>query len=99
LKGKCIAQPSQDNCDGMVKKIETRATVACIKSLQESVKPVRKGKSKEQKKKIKTSTMSLNHALHKVMIKPHFQAMKLRNLKVSVMDVERRDIKLSHTPS
>jgi hypothetical protein len=29
LKGKCTAQPSQDNCDYMVKKLETGTTVAC----------------------------------------------------------------------
>jgi hypothetical protein len=34
LKGKCIAQPSQDNRDHMVKKLETRTTVACTKSLK-----------------------------------------------------------------
>ena len=34
LKGKCIAQPSQDNHDDMVKKLEMGATVACTKSLQ-----------------------------------------------------------------
>jgi hypothetical protein len=62
LKGKCIVQPSQDNSDDMVKKLETGATVACTKSLQESVKFARKGKRKEQKKKVKTSTMSLNYA-------------------------------------
>jgi NAD-dependent DNA ligase len=28
LKGKCIAQPSQDNRDDMVKKLETGTTVA-----------------------------------------------------------------------
>jgi hypothetical protein len=35
LKGKCIAQPSQDNRDHMVKKLETGTTVACTKSLEE----------------------------------------------------------------
>jgi hypothetical protein len=35
LKGKCIAQPSQDNRDHMVKKLETGTIVACTKSLEE----------------------------------------------------------------
>jgi hypothetical protein len=38
LKGKCIAQPSQDNRDHMVKKLETGTTVACTKSLEENVR-------------------------------------------------------------
>ena len=33
LKGKCIAQPSQDNRDHMVKKLEMGTTVACTNSL------------------------------------------------------------------
>jgi hypothetical protein len=37
LKGKCIAQPSQDNRDDMVKKLETGTTVTCTKSLEENV--------------------------------------------------------------
>jgi hypothetical protein len=62
LKGKCIAQPSQDNLDHMVKKLETGTTVACTKSLKENVKDLRIVKRKEQKKKINTSAKSLNHA-------------------------------------
>jgi hypothetical protein len=62
LKGKCIAQPSQDNRDHMVKKLETGTTVACTKSLEESVKDLRIANRKEQKKKINTSSKSLNHA-------------------------------------
>jgi hypothetical protein len=62
LKGKCIAQPSQDNRDHMVKKLETGTTVACTKSLKENVKDLRIIKRKEQKKKINTSAKSLNHA-------------------------------------
>jgi hypothetical protein len=62
LKGKCIAQPSQDNRDDMVKKLDTRTTVACTKSLEENVKDLRNVKRKEQKKKINTSTKSVNHA-------------------------------------
>jgi len=62
LKGKCIAQPSQDNRDDMVKKLETGTTVACTKSLEEKVKDLRIVKRKEQKKKINTSAKSLNHA-------------------------------------
>jgi hypothetical protein len=62
LKGKCIAQPSQDNCDHMVKKLETETTVACTKSLEENVKDLRIAKRREQKKKINTSSKNLNHA-------------------------------------
>jgi hypothetical protein len=61
-KGKSIAQPSQDNCDDMVKNLEAGTTVACTKSLKENVKDMRNVKRKEQKKKINTSTKSLNHA-------------------------------------
>jgi uncharacterized small protein (DUF1192 family) len=62
LKGRCIAQPSQDNCDHMVKKLETGTTVACTKSLEENVKDLRIAKRKEQKKKINISSKSLSHA-------------------------------------
>jgi hypothetical protein len=62
LKGKCIAQPSQDNRDHMVKKLEKGTTVACTKSLEENIKDLRIAKRKEQKKKINTSSKSLNHA-------------------------------------
>jgi hypothetical protein len=31
FKGKCHAQPSQDNCDHMVKKLENESTVTCAK--------------------------------------------------------------------
>jgi hypothetical protein len=62
LKRKCIAQPSQDNRDHMVKKLETGTTVACTNSLEENVKDLRIVKRKEQKKKINTSAKGLNHA-------------------------------------
>jgi hypothetical protein len=62
LKGKCTAQPSQDNYDYMVKKPETGTTVVCTKSLEENVKDLRVAKRKEQKKKINTSAKGLNHA-------------------------------------
>jgi hypothetical protein len=62
LKGKCIAQPSQDNHDDMVKKLEMGTTVACTRSLEEKVKDLRNVKRKEQKKKINTSAKSFNHA-------------------------------------
>jgi hypothetical protein len=62
LKGKCIAQPSQDNRDHMVKKLEMGTTVACTKSLEENVKDLMIVKRKEQKKKTNTSAESLNHA-------------------------------------
>jgi hypothetical protein len=62
LKGKCIAQPSQNNHDHVVKKLETGTTVACTISLEENVKDLRIAKRREQKKKINTSFKSLNHA-------------------------------------
>jgi hypothetical protein len=62
LKGKCTAQPSQGNCDYMVKKLETGTIVACTKPLEENVKNLGNVKRKDQKKKINTSTKSLNHA-------------------------------------
>jgi hypothetical protein len=62
LKGKCIAQPSQDNRDHMVKKLETGTIEACTKSLEENVKDLRIAKRKEQRKKINISSKSLNHA-------------------------------------
>jgi hypothetical protein len=46
----------------MVKKLETGTTVACTKSLEENVTDLRIVKRKEQKKKINTSSKSLNHA-------------------------------------
>jgi hypothetical protein len=62
LKGKCIAQPFQDNHDDMVKKLETGTTVACTRSPEEKVKDLRNVKRKEQKKKINTSAKILNRA-------------------------------------
>jgi hypothetical protein len=62
LKGKCTAQPFQDNRDYMVKKLEMGITVACTKSLEENVKELRIVKRKEQKKQVNTSTKSLDHA-------------------------------------
>jgi hypothetical protein len=50
LKGKCTAQPSQDNRDHRVKKLETGSTVACTKSLEENVKDLRIAKRKEKRK-------------------------------------------------
>jgi hypothetical protein len=46
----------------MVKKLETGTTVACTKSLEENVKDLRIAKRRKQKKKINTSSKSLNHA-------------------------------------
>jgi hypothetical protein len=75
LKGKCIAQPSQDNRDHMVKKLEIGTTVACTKSLKENVKNLRVAKErKEQRKEINTSSKSLNHASMKGNIQGNDQA-------------------------
>jgi hypothetical protein len=46
----------------MEKKLETGTTVACTKSLEENVKDLRIVKRREQKKRINTSSKSLNHA-------------------------------------
>jgi hypothetical protein len=46
----------------MVKKLETGTTVACTKSLEENVKDLRIAKKRGQKKRINTSSKSLNHA-------------------------------------
>jgi hypothetical protein len=45
-----------------VKKLETGTTVACTKSLEENVKDLSIAKKRKQKKKINTSSKSLNHA-------------------------------------
>jgi hypothetical protein len=74
LKGKCTAQPSQDNRDYMVKKFEIGTTVACTKSLEENVKDLRNVKGKEQKKKINTSAKNLNRASMQVNIQGNDQA-------------------------
>jgi hypothetical protein len=74
LKAKCIAQPSQDNRDHMVKKLETGTTVACTKSLEENVKDLRIAKRKEQKMKINASSKSLNHTSIKGNIQGNNQA-------------------------
>jgi hypothetical protein len=74
LKGKCIAQPSQDNRDHMVKKLKTGTTVACTTSLEENVKDLRITKRKKQKMKSNTSSKSLNHASTKGNIQGNDQA-------------------------
>jgi hypothetical protein len=48
LKGKCHAQPSHDNRDNMVKKLEKRTTAACTNPLQKNAKFPKKGMSKHQ---------------------------------------------------
>jgi hypothetical protein len=58
MKGMYIAQPSQDNRDDMVKKLEAGTTEVKIK---------------EQKKKINTSTKSLNHGSIQVNIRSNDQ--------------------------
>jgi hypothetical protein len=74
LRGKYIAQPSQDNRDHMVKKLETGTTVACTKSLEENVKDLRIAKRKKQKMKINASSKSLNHASIKGNVQGNNQA-------------------------
>jgi hypothetical protein len=74
LKGKCIAQPSQDNRHQMVKKLETGTTVACTKPLEGNVKDLRIVKRKEQNMEINASSKSLNCASIKGNIQGNNQA-------------------------
>jgi hypothetical protein len=48
LKGKCHAQPSQDNRDNTVKNLEKGTIVACTKPLQRNTKLSKKDMSKHQ---------------------------------------------------
>jgi hypothetical protein len=52
-KGKCNAQPSQDNCEDMVKKLEKGSTVACTKPHQQSHKS-NYGKVMEKMEKVQS---------------------------------------------
>jgi hypothetical protein len=61
LKGKCHAQPSQDNRDNMVKKLEKGTTIACTKPLQKNTKLSKKGMSKIHGKKINDHTIFSNN--------------------------------------
>jgi hypothetical protein len=56
LKGKCNSQPSQDNREYMVKKLEKGSTEACIKPHQEGHKS-NSGKVKGNLKKYNMSKM------------------------------------------
>jgi hypothetical protein len=84
LKGKCIAQPSQDNRDDMLKKLETGTTVACTKSLEENAKDLRMSRERNKRRKSislpKASTMPPYKVTSKVMIKPHFTLRKIRSV-------------------
>jgi hypothetical protein len=53
LQGKCHAQPSHDNHDNMVKKLEKGTTTSCTIPLQKNAKIPKKGMSKHQEKKAK----------------------------------------------
>jgi hypothetical protein len=61
LKGKCHAQPSQDNRDSLVKKLEKGTTVVCTKPLQKNTKLSKKGMSKIQGEKINAHTIFSNN--------------------------------------
>jgi hypothetical protein len=61
LKGKCHAQPSQDNCDNMVEKLEKGITVASTKPLQKSTKLSKKDMRKTQGKEIKAHIKCSNN--------------------------------------
>jgi uncharacterized protein YlxW (UPF0749 family) len=60
LKVKCHAQPSQDNRDNMVKKLEKGTIVACTKPLQKNTKLSKKRMSKIQGEKINAHTIFSN---------------------------------------
>jgi hypothetical protein len=53
LKDKCHVQPSQDNCNYMVKKVEKGSTITCVKLPQINLK---KSHQKMDKPKIKKKT-------------------------------------------
>jgi hypothetical protein len=61
LKGKCHAQPSQDNHDNLVKKLEKGTTVVCTKPLQKNTKLSKKGMSKIRGEKINAHTICSNN--------------------------------------
>jgi hypothetical protein len=61
LKGKCHAQPSQDNRDNMVKKLEKGTTIACTKPLRKNTKLSKKGMSKIHGNKINAHTICSNN--------------------------------------
>ena len=61
LKGKCHAQPSQDNRDNMVKKLEKGTTVACTKPLQKKTKLSKKGMRKIHGEKINAHMICSNN--------------------------------------
>jgi hypothetical protein len=98
LKGKCTSQPSQDNRDHMVKKLEMGTTVACTKSLEENAKDLRIAKRKDKRRKSiplpKALTMPPCKVTSKVIIKPHFTLREVR----SVVNALKRDTRLGHVP-
>jgi hypothetical protein len=61
LKGKCHAQPSQDNHDNLVKKLEKGTIVVCTKPLQKNTKLSKKVMSKIQGEKINAHTICSNN--------------------------------------
>jgi translation elongation factor EF-Ts len=92
------SQPSQDNRDHMVKKLETRSTVACTKSLEENVKDLRIAKRNEQKKKINTSAKSLNRASMQGNIQGNDQATLHTKRSKKCSEFFKRDTRLGHVP-
>jgi hypothetical protein len=98
LKGKCIAQPSQDNRDHRVKKLETGTTEACTKTLKEKVKDLRIAKMREQKKKINTSSKSRNHASKQGNIQGNNQVTLHTKKSKKCSECFKRDTRLGHVP-
>jgi hypothetical protein len=98
LKGKCTTQPSQDNRNYTVKKLETGTTVACTKSLEEKSRTwgLSRGRNKRRKSipLPKASTMPPYKVTSKVMIKTHFTLIKVR----SVVNALKKGTWLGHVP-
>ena len=61
MTGKCHAQPSQDKCDNMVKKLEKGTIVVFTKPLQKYTKTSKKDTSKTQGDKINAHTICSNN--------------------------------------
>jgi hypothetical protein len=62
LNGKCRAQPSQDNHENVVKKLDKRINITCANPLQMNAKFPKKGMRKHQEKKAKAHDKCSSHA-------------------------------------
>jgi hypothetical protein len=93
LKGKCHAQPSQDNRDNMVKKLEKGTTVACTKPHQKNTKLSKKAWAKFMVRKLMLILFALTMYLCASTKKDQREAIE------GAMDTRRRVMKLIHTPT